>query len=183
MKGAIFNALQELVEQQHGYEVWDAALTTCDLSSNGIYTSTKQYDDAELFAIVSYLSERLNVPVQDLVRAFGCFLFSHLILQAPLEAQNAPSLRAFLMMVDSLIHVEVKKLYQDANLPKFDYDEGDDDKLVMIYKSPRKLCFLSEGLIEGAAIHFGESISIKQNTCMHEGADSCEIEVVFNGKK
>ena len=30
MKGAIFNALQELVEQQHGYEVWDAALTTCD---------------------------------------------------------------------------------------------------------------------------------------------------------
>jgi len=50
------------------------------------------------------------------------------------------------MMVDELIHVEVKKLYKDAQLPEFNYEDHIDDKLTMIYRSPRKLCFLSEGL-------------------------------------
>ena len=74
MKGAIFNALQEFVEQGHGYQVWDDALTNTTLPSHGIYTSTKQYDDSELFAIVGYLSEKLAVPIPDLVRAFGVFI-------------------------------------------------------------------------------------------------------------
>ncbi|WP_105172103.1 MULTISPECIES: heme NO-binding domain-containing protein [Pseudoalteromonas] len=182
MKGAIFNALQEFVEQGHGYQVWDDALSNNTLPSHGIYTSTKQYDDSELFTIVGYLSERLEVPIPDLVRAFGEFLFPLLMPQAPQEAQNAPSLRAFLMMVDELIHVEVKKLYKDAQLPDFNYDDHIDDKLTMIYQSPRKLCFLSEGLILGAAQHFGETVSLSQPVCMHQGGEHCEIEVVFNGK-
>jgi hypothetical protein len=181
MKGAIFNALQEFVEQGHGYQVWDDALTNNTLASHGIYTSTKQYDDSELFAIVGYLSKQLEVPIPDLVRAFGTFLFPLLMPQAPTEAQNAPSLRAFLMMVDELIHVEVKKLYKDAQLPEFNYDDHIDDKLTMIYRSPRKLCNLSEGLILGAAQHFKESVSLAQNCCMHQGADCCEIQVTFNG--
>ena len=181
MKGAIFNALQEFVEQGHGYQVWDDALTNTTLPSHGIYTSTKQYDDSELFAIVGYLSEKLAVPIPDLVRAFGVFLFPLLMPQAPQEAQDAPSLRAFLMMVDELIHVEVKKLYKDAQLPEFNYEDHIDDKLTMFYRSPRKLCFLSEGLILGAADHFKETVSISQNCCMHQGAECCEIEVTLNG--
>ena len=183
MKGTVFNVLQEFVETNHGFEVWDDAISKNDLASNGIYTSTKHYDDSELFALVGYLSNRLSVPVNDLVKAFGTFLFPVLMPQAPIEAQNAPSLRAFLMMVDTLIHVEVKKLYFEANLPEFDYDDKEDNKLIMIYRSPRKLCYLSEGLIFGAAKHFDESITINQPKCLHAGDECCEIEVIFNDEK
>ncbi|WP_372765795.1 heme NO-binding domain-containing protein [Pseudoalteromonas sp.] len=180
MKGAIFNALQEFVEENHGYQLWDEALTNNTLESHGIYTSTKQYQDVELFAIIGYLSEQLEVPIPDLVRTFGEYLFPLLMSLAPDEAQNAPSLRTFLMMVDELIHVEVKKLDKEAQLPEFSYGGDSGDNLTMLYRSPRKLCFLSEGLILGAAKHFKESVSVSQNSCMHQGADCCEIEITFN---
>lgn len=180
MKGTIFISLQEFVEQNHGYEVWDNVIESTDLASNGIYTSTKNYPDEELFALVGALSSKLNVSVPDLVRLFGEFLFPVLLPFAPPDAKNAPSLRAFLLMVDEVIHVEVKKLYTDSNLPEFDYDEHSDNELIMIYRSPRKLCHLSEGLIQGAAKHFNQPIEISQPKCMHMGADVCHIKVIFN---
>ena len=179
MKGSVFNALQEFVETNHGLEAWDTMLNTLDLPSQGIYTSSIKYDDSEMFSIVTYYCEALNVPASDLLRTFGEFLFVKLMPMAPSEAKQAPSLHAFLYMVDNLIHVEVKKLYADSNLPEFDYADQNDQHLTMIYRSERKLCHLSEGLILGAAKHFGEQVSISQSKCCHEGDDACHIEVRF----
>ena len=179
MKGSVFNALQEFVETNHGLEAWDTMLNTLDLHSQGIYTSSIKYDDSELFSIVAYYCHALNVPAPDLLRTFGEFLFMKLMATAPSEAKRAKSLHAFLYMVDSLIHVEVKKFYSDSNLPKFDYMEHNAQHLTMIYRSERKLCHLSEGLILGAAKHFGEKVSISQSQCLHKGDEACHIEVRF----
>jgi hypothetical protein len=35
----------------------------------------------------------------------------------------------------------------------------------MGYKSDHKLCMFGEGLIEGAAAHYEEELTIKQRTC------------------
>lgn len=179
MKGTIFNVLQEFVEQHHGYELWDDVIIQCDLPSKGIFTSTKYYEDSELFTLVGALSSQLNVPANELVSLFGEYLFPKLMPQAPVEAQKAPSLRAFLMMVDSVIHVEVQKLYKESNLPDFNYDDSEDTTLEMHYQSPRKLCYLSEGLIKGAAKHFNQAIEITQTQCMHQGSEHCNIKVTF----
>lgn len=179
MKGAIFNALQELVEEKFAYELWDEIIEGLQLDSEGIYTSTENYTDEELFAIVGQLSVKSNIALPDLIRVFGKFLFPKLMKNAPQQAKAATSLRAFLKMVDDLIHVEVKKLYQDANLPHFDYEDAS-NSLTLLYESPRKLCYLSEGLIEGAAEHFDEKISLTHPVCMHDGAKACHIVVTFN---
>lgn len=179
MKGSVFNALQEFVETNHGLEAWDTMLNTLNLPSQGIYTSSIKYDDSELFSIVNYFCEAFNVPTPDLLRTFGEFLFTKLMPMAPIEAKRAPSLHVFLCMVDNLIHVEVKKLYADSNLPEFDYRDQNAQHLTMIYRSERRLCHLSEGLILGAAKHFDEKVSISQSKCLHKGDEACHIEVRF----
>ena len=53
----------------------------------------------------------------------------------------------------------VKKLYPDAELPTFDCSRTE-HSLTMLYRSPRCLAALAEGLIQGCADHFREPIEI-----------------------
>jgi predicted hydrocarbon binding protein len=45
----------------------------------------------------------------------------------------------------------------------------------MGYVSHRKLCAFAEGLIEGAAEHYNEPVSIAQPTCMLRGDPACAL--------
>jgi predicted hydrocarbon binding protein len=178
MKGIVFNQLQEFVESEHGIVLWDKALMACDLPSQGVYVSTMNYEDSELQSLVGFFCNHLSVDAPILVRAFGKYLFPRLFVMAPDQAKEAKNLKTFLLMIEDIIHVEVRKLYPDANLPEFAYQDNDQD-LRMLYRSPRKLCHLSEGLIKGASMHYQEQVSIKQTCCMHYGADHCAIEITF----
>lgn len=178
MKGIIFESLQELIEDKFGFALWNQIVDQCPLSSNGIYVATKSYPDEELFAIVGRLSELTKLEINILVKEFGRYIFPRLMASAPESAREAVDLRTFLKMVDEVIHVEVRKLYADSNLPDFTCSEAE-SVLTMYYRSPRKLCFLSEGLIEAAAEHFDEPVSLSQPVCMHSGSDYCEIKVKF----
>ena len=93
---------------------------------------------------------------------------------------NTPkNAKEFLKTVHSIIHVEVKKLHPDAELPSFEYRDTGDNKLEMTYRSPKKLCVFAEGLIEGCGEHYKEKITYKQSKCCNDGADCCVFELEF----
>ncbi len=75
--------------------------------------------------------------------------------------QVAQSTFNFLIGVESYVHVEVRKLYSDAELPNFECEVQDDAHMVMTYRSKRPFANLAEGLIAGCAEHFGELIDIR----------------------
>ena len=50
----------------------------------------------------------------------------------------------------------------------------------MGYRSPRKMCSFAEGLLLGAADHFGERLTIAQPACMKRGDDHCVLEITFS---
>lgn len=181
MQGSVFTAFSDMVIDKLGMESWDAILKGVNPKSGGIYTSGAQYDDAELVAMVQALSEMTQIPVPELVRQFGHYLFTILYHNSPADVSQVTNLREFLLMIDGVIHKEVKRLYPSAYLPRFSYDELNDGSLVIFYDSKRKLCHLSIGLIEGAAEHFGESIVTEHPRCMLVGHAHCEIVVKFVG--
>lgn len=179
MQGSVFTAFSDMVIDNLGMESWEEILSTVAPQSEGVYTSGAQYEDAELIAMVKALSDQTQVPVPDLVRQFGHYLFNILFNSSPADVSKVDNLRDFLLMIDSVIHKEVKRLYPDAYLPEFTYADGDKGALIIFYKSKRKLCQLSIGLIEGAAERFGESIIVEHPKCMLEGEECCEIIVKF----
>lgn len=75
MKGVVFTEYLEMVESKFGLEVQDKMLSQSDLSTEGIYTSVGTYDPAELVSMVVSLSEIVDVPVPELVKAFGLYLY------------------------------------------------------------------------------------------------------------
>jgi hypothetical protein len=67
-----------------------------------------------------------------------------------------------LKTIDNHIHVEVRKLYPDAELPVFEYQQPDEDHLILTYNSPRGFADFALGLIEGCIQHFGDTVEIER---------------------
>lgn len=177
MKGVVFNILEEMVLEKGGMEAWNEILAQSS-DASGIYTSAVSYPDSELFALVGGVAEYLDLPVQEVVKGFGEYMFGKLSRRYPMFMEDCPDLFTFLESIDGVIHVEVNKLYENPSLPRIQCTRAD-GKLIMNYRSERKLCMLAEGLTFGAAKYYGTPITITHSQCMHDGADHCVLEVQY----
>jgi predicted hydrocarbon binding protein len=179
MQGSIYTAFSDMIIEKMGMEQWNELLDKTAPESKGFYTSGEQYADSELINMVVLLSQKTGVPVEALVETFGQYLFHVLYKRSPVDVSNIDNLRDFLLAIDGVIHVEVKRVHPQAYLPKFEYEDGEDNALIMYYSSKRKLCHASIGLIRGAAEHFSQEIEIDHPECMHTGAERCKLVVDF----
>ncbi len=175
MKGAVFIALNEMIEEQYGLKTWLDLVEAAGV--DGIYTATDNYPDEEVFAIVGAVCEKLNAEPAAVLRAFGEYLFHFLHKSHPAFAEQQPSFFDFIQSIDGVIHAEVHKLDESALTPKIDVRQLDDNHAELAYSSPRKLCFLAEGLLKGSAAYYGIQISIHQTQCMHDDHDECLLQI------
>ena len=176
MKGFVFSEFIDFVEETFSPEVVDNIIEASNLPSGGAYTTVGTYDHKEILQLVTALSKKSGIPVSELVRSFGKHLFSRLALAYPQFLAGIENSLEFLPRVEDHIHVEVLKLYPDAELPRFECESTQSDRLSMIYRSQRPLADLAEGLIEGCAEHFGERILIEREDL----ADEAHYAVQFS---
>jgi hypothetical protein len=164
MKGIVFTEFLEMVENRFSDQTVDQLIEQADLPSKGIYTSVGTYDYQEMVSLVTHLSGLVGIPVPDLLKAFGRYLLNRFVIKFPAFFEGITSTMDFLPRVESLVHLEVRKLYPDAELPTFSCVFPKPGQLEMTYRSIRNLPDLAEGLILGCAEHFGESLNIVKTT-------------------
>lgn len=179
MQGLIYTILADMVIESKGIGFWNKVLEEVNLPSKGIYTAGIQYDDAELMLLVEYLSDALNMPQFELIRLYGQYLFPKLLERLPQGYVELSSMKRFLLQVDEVIHKEVKRIHPNVYLPEFEYQDTAENQLIMMYRSKRKLCSLSEGLILGAGEYFNTPVNIAHPICMLEGHDHCRLEITL----
>ena len=177
MKGIVFTELIEMVESDLGIDIADRMIANANVSNQGAYTAVGTYDHGELIRMVIALSEETGISVPDLVRAFGRHMFAQFSKSYPQFFDGIDSAIDFLPMVETYIHVEVRKLYPDAELPTFDCTV-DDGVLEMTYRSRRPFADLADGLIRACIEHFGDSMNV---TRVELGAqDGTEAKFTLN---
>lgn len=179
MKGIVFDLLRDMVEDNYGLEGWNTVLEKA--GSDGMYLSPESYSDQEMMSLVLAASDVTGIETDDLLRTFGSFMAKEFYQRFPSFFDSCDNVIDFLLSVDRIVHVEVMKLYPGANLPSFSYEERDANKLTMIYRSDRMLCYLAEGLIQGSAKHYGKAITIQHDVCMHNGDDACHLNIQVVG--
>lgn len=149
-----------MVESGMGQDTVDDLLDSCQLSSGGAYTALGTYDHQEMVTLVVRLSELTSTPVPDLLKAFGKHLLGRFVTLYPDFFRQAPTSYDLLERIEHHIHVEVRKLYPDAELPSFDCRRPSAGALVMTYSSSRPFADLAEGLIRGCIAHYGEPVRL-----------------------
>jgi Haem-NO-binding len=177
MKGIIFNLLESVVINAYGEDTWDDLLAESEI--DGVYTSLGSYPDENLQTLVATAARRLGQTQFDVLRWFGQQAMPLLHARYPGFFDAQPSLRPFLLSVNTMIHPEVLKIYPNASVPVFDFRDDPDGGLLMGYRSPRRLCALLQGLVEGGGKHFGEPIVFEHRSCMLNGDESCLCHVSF----
>lgn len=173
MKGLVFTEFFELVEKLFDEDMVDLLIDNTNPASNGAYTSVGSYDYQELEDMVVELSAQSNIAVEDLLEAFGRHLasvFTEKFVSFFIEAGSAIAL---FKEIDRHIHVEVLKLYPDAELPKFRYEEATQDSHFKLhYRSERNLHRLAEGLIKGSLEYYSEAFNVEKKV-WQEGSEYC----------
>lgn len=162
MKGMVFTEFLEMVEERFSPAIADRIIEHSDLESGGAYTAVGTYDHSEMIQLVSHLSTETGIAVPDLLRTFGQQLFARFVGSYPQFFAGVQSTFDFLTNIEGYIHVEVRKLYPDADLPTFEYDTSEPGRLTMVYRSSRPFAALAEGLILGCIEHFGETIDVQR---------------------
>lgn len=163
MKGIIFLEFLELVENKFGLDVADEMIESSDLASSAAYTSVGTYEFDEMVQLVTHLSRLTQIAVPDLLQVYGTHLLGRFADHYPVHFEGVQSTFEMLEKLDGTIHVEVKKLHPEAELPSFTPSRISDDCLELLYESDKPLSTLAFGLIAGCAGYFGESIDIQMN--------------------
>lgn len=177
MKGIVFNLLEEIVVREHSEQTWELLLDRAGL--DGAYTSLGSYPDVELMALVGAAADALGRPADEVICWFGRHALPLLAARYPALFTPHAGARSFVLTVNEIVHPEVHKLYPGAETPEFDFDASDPNRLVMEYRSARRLCAFAEGLVLGAGDHFGQTLSVAQQECMNRGDDRCLIAIDF----
>jgi hypothetical protein len=179
MKGIIFNLLENFVVETQGIEAYEQILAATELRTTEPFVGPGSYPDEDLMALVGTTVARLGIDRNEALRAFGRFCVPKLAQRFPafMAAHRHP--KAFLLTVGTVHDLEVRKLYPDATPPRFAYESPAENRLVMRYSSPRRLCAFVAGLVDGVADHFGVPIQQEQICCMAAGADCCEFQLTF----
>lgn len=170
MKGVVFTEFLEMVEASFSADMVDDIIDDADLPSGGAYTAVSSYPHEEMVALVVALSKRSGMAVKDLLLAFGEHLFGRFVAGYPSFFVGVNDAFSFLAGIEDIIHAEVRKLYPDAELPRFDIEHHDEQRLVLIYDSHRHFEDLAEGLIRGCTKHFGGEILIEREVLDDGGA-------------
>lgn len=159
MKGAVFTEFLELVEQRFGYGMVDRVLNRgCPF--HGGYTSVGTYDHHQLIDMIVELSSATSTPPKELVKGFGEHLFGRFLEHYPEAFGSINSTFELLKNVESAIHVEVRKLSPDAELPHFKFPDCEEGRMEVIYYSNRPFADLAEGMIQACIVHFGEPLTV-----------------------
>ena len=169
MKGVVFTEFLEMVEDHFSPDIADQIVEASDLPSGGVYTAVGTYDHAEIVTLVQNLSAETKIGINDLLHAFGKHLFGRFVEGYPNFFEGEQDAFQFLQSVEEYIHVEVKKLYPDAELPSVIATLEEPNHLKIVYRSDRNMGDLAHGLIEGCVKHFAEPIDIRRS---HASADT-----------
>lgn len=181
MKGIMFNLLEEVVTAHIDDRTWDRILESA--GADGAYTSLGNYPDEEFTRLLGALSRHSDKTDRDTLKWFGQYSMPFLAQRYPEFFTAHTGMRPFLLSLNDVIHAEVRKLYPGAEVPVFEFETpagtAAHDTLIIHYRSKRRLCPLAEGFIAGASSHYGERVTVTQQSCMLDGARACALVCHF----
>jgi|JI8StandDraft_2_1071088.scaffolds.fasta_scaffold10327_2 hypothetical protein len=169
MKGLVFTEFVEMVEQKWGLQMVDSLISDVRPANDGAYTAVGNYPHGEMVSFVVALHKRTEIPISDLLKEYGRYLFHRLALTHGYIIAGVNDSLTLLQDIEKIIHVEVKKLYTDSMPPMFTGMRISEDELHLVYQSHRSMSDVAEGLMMGCAEHYNEKLSIEKLSSSDDG--------------
>ncbi|GAC1402943.1 MAG: hypothetical protein NVS4B11_36900 [Ktedonobacteraceae bacterium] len=180
MHGLIFVTWEQYLTERFGLDLLRKYRAAIGETAANAPLASRVYDDATLLAGVSAACQLTHLPADTLLHEYGRYfmcsgLTSHLCTYLLQQVHSGRDL--LLIMRDA--HAQMRRTPDGLTPPLFRYETSTQNDLVLLYDSPRHLCSVLLGAIEGAAERFGERVQVRERTCMKHGDTLCRFELRF----
>ena len=183
MHGLIFVTWEKFLSERFGSALLNVYRTTIGETAATSPLVSRVYDDATLLAGVGAASKLTGLAADTLLRDYGRYfmingLTSHLCAYLLTQVHSGAEL--LLTMRDT--HAQMRRTPDGLTPPLFTYQalSANPNDLALIYDSPRRVCAVLWGCIEGAAERYAERVKIVERSCMQKGAAVCYFEIHFS---
>ena len=184
MHGLIFVTWEKFLLDHFGSPVLRAYRETVQGTEASVALTSRIYDDEVLLKGVASVAKITGKPLNILLREYGCYFLSNGLTSrlCTYLLTRVTNSRDLLLMMRAA-HAQMRRVADTMLPPIFKYEALSDNpnELLLTYDSHRQLCSVLYGCIEGAALRFGEKVTIVERTCMQHGASACVLEVRFFG--
>jgi hypothetical protein len=185
MYGLIFMTWEKYLAERFGSPFLQTYREKIGEGTADIPLANRLYEDATLLAGVGVAHQLSQLPVDTLLREYGrCFILngltSHLCMYILSSVDNGRDL--LLSMRDS--HARLRRTLDGLVPPLFEYEQVSiPNEITLLYDSPRQLCPVLFGAIEGAAGRYGQSVQVQEQSCMRQGAQVCRLRASFSAPR
>ena len=175
MHGLIFASFRDYLLTEHGSDVANVVL-----AGEPQYTLSEAYPDEQFLALFERACQRTELPAEQMLFDFGVFTAATTFARLySVLFKMSPTARAFLLTVETPIHDTVRVALPDARPPQLAVTDLGEDGLEIVYTSPRRICAMLRGLVEGTGRVYDERLEIEEPECMHRGDPACRVVVRF----
>lgn len=171
MYGIVNKAIEELVTDQFGAEVWERVKQRSGVDID-FFISDEPYDDAITYQLAGAVSEEVNLPLSAVLEAFGEWwvLRTSKEKYGGLMQAGGQDLKAFLINLP-VFHNRVMLIYPKLTPPEFKVTDIAERSLHIHYFSHREgLQDFVKGLISGLGKLYATPVSIELMQSRPEGA-------------
>ena len=182
MHGLIFVTWEKFLAERFGSSLIGAYRTAIGETPATSPLASRVYDDTTLLLGVNVACQLTGISANTILREYGRYfilngLTSHLCAYLLTPVRGGREL--LLAMRDA--HAQMRRSPDGLTPPIFGFEAmpGKHNKFALIYDSPRQLCPVLLGAIEGAGERYGETANVVERTCMKQGALVCRFEVSF----
>lgn len=182
MHGLIFVTWEKYLSERFGGSLLNEYRVAIGETPANSPLASRVYDDDTLLAGVDAACKLTRLPASTILQEYGRYfmingLTSHLCAYLLSQVQSGRDL----LLTMHAAHAQMRRTPDGLTPPLFGYEaiSSNPNGLTLIYDSPRQLCSVLWGAIEGAAERYGERVQILKRTCMKRGASLCRFEVTF----
>jgi predicted hydrocarbon binding protein len=177
MNGVFHRGLKEFVVEEYGQEAWDAAREEAGVEAQ-VYLPVDTRPDAEFISLVETVPQEVGESPFDLLEEFGRFLAPRLIdTYGGRVVDDGWGPLDLIASLESRVHDPLRSHNAELNPPRVDCRRETDDRAVVVYESPRRLCPIARGLLVGVGDHYDETLTVSEERCLHRGDERCELVV------
>jgi hypothetical protein len=173
--GLIFASFRDYLVTEHG-----AAVANDVTAGEPRYTLSEAYPDEQFLVLLERACARLEMTPDELLFEFGVFTAATTFARLySVIFKASPTARDFLLTVETPIHEVVREAMPEARPPELAVTDLGDEGLEILYTSPRRICAMLRGLIEGTGRIYDETLQVEEPECMHRGASACRVVIRF----
>lgn len=182
MHGLLFVTWERYVAERFGQPIFQVYRDSIGETMETAPIANRVYSDETFVARVQTLCGLIGEDPDTIFREYGRYfiingLTGYLCAYFLLQVHSGRDL--LLAMREG--HAQMRRMPDGLTPPLFNYETSTThtQNLVLLYDSPRKLCSILLGAIEGAGERYGERANVIERSCMRYGAPLCRFEISF----